>query len=509
MRLLALVPILVFIAVPVAAQTPLDLDRMERSSVDAALSWLARHQEIDGSWKSSGSRDHGFLELYEPDAAAASEVQVTALALLAFLGDGNSPWTGRYHEATRRAWRWLIARQGKSGALVEAPAGEESGTLEKRRRAERLAHLARMNHLWGTLALLEIAASAEFAGEGSASSRVEAAARVEAAISPAIAAVNFVTADAAAKAGAFAFLDERTVTMDELALLAAVAFDCVKLRAAVDLDWFKDVVARIKDVQRGMTGAVVPYRASEDGTYWLRGSVSTPQSMIAFVYMHEHGSAMQMKAAGPELQAHPPRWNTQYSIGSPSRHPDAGPAAAKSAVPEALRSVAEPCCDEIANEYGWFWEGMAFRSYAALNPDGWRRWRSSFVPVAFENQRKSGPEAGSWDAAGPHARVFGRESGTAWMAITMESACRLRMARTNWEDIKPDMRWLSLLENLGKGKPTAEKCLVCGMKVMSNGMFSKGAGKTTWYFCGPDHLDEYERHPEAYAPGETGEGSHK
>ena len=207
---------------------------------------------------------------------------------------------------------------------------------------------------------------------------------------------------------------------------------------------------------------------------------------------------MQMSAASPQLEAHPPRWNTRYAIGSPSGHPASGAASARSTLPAALRAVADPCCDEIANEFGWFWEGMAFRSYAALNPDGWRRWRASFVPVAYDNQRRSGPEAGSWDPGGPHARVFGRETGTAWMAITMQSGCRLRMARTQWRDLKRDGRWLSMVENLGKGKPEGKKCLVCGMGVMSNGVFSKGDGKDVHYFCSREHLDTFESNPEAW-----------
>ncbi|MEK7467113.1 MAG: hypothetical protein AAB074_06830 [Planctomycetota bacterium] len=504
---------LLLLAAPLAAQSPSELARMERASVDSALSWLARHQELDGRWAATGSRDHGFFELYEPDAAQASDVQTTALALLALLGDGNSPWTGRYRDSAGRAWEWLKGRQAAhaGGELVAAPPEADGATLGDRRRAARRAHVARMNHLWGTLALLETAASAEDAGAGADSSRAEAARRVAAALPPAIAAVAFITGDPATRPEAFDFLEERAVTMDELALLAAVAYDCAMLHAAADLPWFQGVVARLKEVQRGMTGAVVPYRASEDGAYWLRGSVSTPQSMIAFVYLFEHGSAMQMSAAGPLLEAHPPRWNTRYEMGGPAGHPGAGDASAKSVLSPSLRAVADPCCDEIANEYGWFWEGMAFRSYAALNPDGWRRWRASFVPVAFENQRRGGPEAGSWEAGGPHARVFGLETGTAWMAITMQSQCRLRMARTHWDDLKRDGRWLSMVENLGKGSVEKRSCLVCGMSVMSNGVYSKGGGPVIYYFCSMEHLDEFEMNPEAWRNGKRpeGEGSHK
>ncbi len=477
------------------ADPPVDLDRAERESVASALAWLARNQELDGHWKATGGTDHGFGALYEPDAARDSDVLATSAALLAFLGDGSSPWSGPYREATLRAWKWLIAEQERrgGGALSACADAAPSATLGERQRAARKAHVARMNHLWGTLALLEVAAGAEFAGDGDVSSRAEARARIEKALPPAEAAVAFVTGDAALKPGAFDFLDERTVTMDELSLLAAIAYDAVMLRARMDRAWFADVPARLRDVQKGMTGTRVPYRASDEGVYWFGGSISTPQSMIAFVHLFERGSAEQMNAAGPGLLAQKPCWSTRYAVGAPARHPEAAGAAL-------------PPAEEMTNEYGWFWEGMAFRSYAALSADNWARWRQSFVPVAAANQRRSGAEAGSWDPAGPHARVFGRETGTAWMAITLESNCRLRMARTNWKDLKPRIGTL-----WGETKPTREKCAVCATEVLSNGVFSKGEGPKVYYFCGQAHLDEFESHPAAYreGAGEGGEGSHK
>lgn len=474
-----------------------DPDRAERESVAAALGWLARHQELDGRWRATGEREHGFEALYEPDAASGADVLATSAALMALLGGGSSPWAGPYREATRRAWEWLIAEQQKigGGALARGADAPASATLAERQRAARAAHVARLNHLWGTLALLEVAASAEALEDGDIPSRAEDRRRVEAALPPAEAAVGFVTGDAALKPAVFDFLDARTATMDELSLLAAIGFDATMLKARADLLWFTGVAEAIREVQKGMTGTRVPYRVSDDGVYWFGGSVSTPQSMMAFVHLFERGSAVQMSAAGPGLLKEGVAWGARWTAGAPGRHGSEG----------------RP--GEMANELGWFWEGMAFRSYAALNAEHWARWRRAFVPVAVANQRRSGGEAGSWDPAGPHARVFGRETGTAWMAITLDSGCRLRMARTHWDDLKPNALAIAMAEFRGKGIPTREQCAVCGAEVMSNGVFSKGDGPKTWYFCGQEHLDEFERDPESFRSGKRtgggGEGSHR
>lgn len=460
------------VCLPCPAAPPAEEDE----AVRAALGWLARRQNADGSWSATGGPGHGFEALYEPDAAAESSVLATSSALLAFLGAGHTPWTGAWRESARRAWEWLKEEQAsRDGALAVDPGDAGAGTLAERERTARRAHVARLNHLWGTLALLEAAAAAESAGDGL--SRAEARRLIEAALPPAEEAVAFVTREGSGKPRAFDFLDPRTVTMDELALLAAIAFDCGMLRARVDLEWFGGVPAAMKEIQRGMTGPFVPRSASEDGEYWLGGTVSTPQCMAGYAWMLERGSAEQLAAATPPLLDPGPCWVPGVAVGAPARHPGAGKVPAREAT---------------ANEYGWFWQGMAFRSYAALDAEAWRRWREAFGALALGHQRRAGEEAGSWRPAGPHARVFGPEASTAWMAVTLESSCRLRIARTHWNRIAKDPRGIAMKEVFGKGASTRERCEVCGMEVDSKTVFSKGAGGKVFYFCGRMHLDEFE-----------------
>jgi len=76
--------------------------RSEQAVLDA-LGWLARVQESDGHWDCAkwGGGGH--------DAA------VTGLALLAFLGHGETDREGKYRLTVRRALEWLEAKQNDAG----------------------------------------------------------------------------------------------------------------------------------------------------------------------------------------------------------------------------------------------------------------------------------------------------------------------------------------------------------------------------------------------------------
>lgn len=73
-----------------------------QNSVTSALRWLAAHQEYDGRWdcKKYGGGNHG-----------GDDCAVTSLALLAFLGDGNSSRFGKYRSNVKKATEWLVSQQ--------------------------------------------------------------------------------------------------------------------------------------------------------------------------------------------------------------------------------------------------------------------------------------------------------------------------------------------------------------------------------------------------------------
>lgn len=446
----------------------------------------------------------------------------TALGMMAFIGAGNSPWTGPYRESVSRAWEWLKKQQAAStdGALFPVGVDEATTSLSEKERAARRGHVARLNHLWGTIALLEVVTSSHFQDPNvTESMRKDTVAkrRLEA-LGPATAAVRFIMLDPLMKPEKFDFLNEKTANMDELVLLGAVRYMIGRHAVQVEKEWWTAGPGLIFAIQKGQPEAYVPYRYTEDGEYWFGGRISTPQAMIAFVYFFVAGSAphRQMTKAAPLLLGRPPVWNPYYEVRLPSRHPQAGPEAAEGgAVPDTgdtLRSVTSAWKDDITNEASWFWQSMAFR---AMGGEEWGKWRSMITKVLSENQQRAGADAGSWDPVGPHGRVFGREIATAWLAITMQSKCRLQMANSTWTKLLEDPRTASRNEVNKNTQVTREKCLVCDMEILSSVPNSRGVGPVKYYFCSEEHLQKFEMDPNGYingtapkeTPGGSGEGS--
>ncbi|MDB4664429.1 terpene cyclase/mutase family protein [bacterium] len=78
-----------------------------QEAVKLGLEWLKRNQTKNGSWSMRGPfNDRGFTE----NKAAA-----TAMALLAFLGDGHTHKKGDYQEVVERGIKWLVSQQDREG----------------------------------------------------------------------------------------------------------------------------------------------------------------------------------------------------------------------------------------------------------------------------------------------------------------------------------------------------------------------------------------------------------
>ncbi|MEC7582847.1 MAG: prenyltransferase/squalene oxidase repeat-containing protein [Planctomycetota bacterium] len=94
------------------------------TAVGRALQWLRAHQDEDGKWDCDGFMKHD--EAGKPcDGAgrATHDIGVTALAVLAFLGDGSTLRSGPYKPDLKAAIRWLRNNQQDNGLFGsdEAP----------------------------------------------------------------------------------------------------------------------------------------------------------------------------------------------------------------------------------------------------------------------------------------------------------------------------------------------------------------------------------------------------
>ncbi len=78
-----------------------------QEAVKLGLEWLKRYQTRKGNWSLLGSYDDGGVS--ESDTAA------TAMALLAFMGDGNTHQNGEYAEVVEAGMKFLVAQQDRQG----------------------------------------------------------------------------------------------------------------------------------------------------------------------------------------------------------------------------------------------------------------------------------------------------------------------------------------------------------------------------------------------------------
>lgn len=93
-------------------------DRPKNPRVSSGLEWLVNHQDEDGRWDCDQyvKHENPSSELCDGCGNAVHDVGVTALALLAFLGDGNTMDQGKHAEPVRKAVQWLCKEQDpKSG----------------------------------------------------------------------------------------------------------------------------------------------------------------------------------------------------------------------------------------------------------------------------------------------------------------------------------------------------------------------------------------------------------
>jgi hypothetical protein len=94
------------------------------SAVQSALRWLAANQSADGRWDAAGFGAH--QDLAAPPnvrqgaggAGSKADSAMTGLALLAFLGSGNTHLHGDYAKNVQHGLEYLLSIQGRDGNLA-------------------------------------------------------------------------------------------------------------------------------------------------------------------------------------------------------------------------------------------------------------------------------------------------------------------------------------------------------------------------------------------------------
>jgi prenyltransferase beta subunit len=99
---LAIAALVLVLTTAALAQEDVKITPEGRASIDAALAYLARTQNSDGSWNT---------------ANYAKATACTSLAALAFMSDGNLPGRGKYGDNVARALDYVLKSAQPSGLL--------------------------------------------------------------------------------------------------------------------------------------------------------------------------------------------------------------------------------------------------------------------------------------------------------------------------------------------------------------------------------------------------------
>ncbi len=86
-------------------------------TINKGLIWLARHQQPDGGWSFEHRGGECRGRCPNPGSKTGARVAATGLALLPFLGAGNSPDQGEYRRTVAAGINFLISNTGKNGSL--------------------------------------------------------------------------------------------------------------------------------------------------------------------------------------------------------------------------------------------------------------------------------------------------------------------------------------------------------------------------------------------------------
>jgi hypothetical protein len=342
-------------------------------ALQAGLAWLAQHQSHDGRWDGGGFKD--LCPSEEPCDGAGSpmhDVGVTSLALLAFLGDGNSTSTGPYADTVRRAVVWLASQQRKKNGRLffsKASPGGKPVYFD--------AHM--IDHMIAAQALAEASASSPSPVLRAAAT--EAVGCVEAARNP---------------YGAWRYDVPPNGESDSHATGWAVAALHAAEKAGIDfhasaktdaLVWFDSMT----DASTARIGYVIPgsesARTTDENMHYpaSKGEALTAAGLFSFFLLGQDPAQRPMMERYAELIIKkPPEWDPE-SFG----------------------------CDM----YYWYQGTYAMFQMGGMH---WKGWNAAMKEAVVDSQRQGGHLAGSWDPVGPWGYKGGRVYATALMSLCLE-----------------------------------------------------------------------------------------
>lgn len=96
---------------------------LTEAAVARGLRWLARHQQADGRWSLQFSDCNSCRGQCRGDGSIRSDSAATSLALLPFLGAGQTHQVGIYQDTVAKGLRWMLTIQKDDGDLRHRSSG--------------------------------------------------------------------------------------------------------------------------------------------------------------------------------------------------------------------------------------------------------------------------------------------------------------------------------------------------------------------------------------------------
>jgi len=343
----------------------LGITRATEDSVAAALSWLAYHQEADGSWN---AKKYG--------ASVKVDTAVTGFALLAFLGAGHTEKFGNYKENVKKAVAWLKNKQDAEGMIWDTT----DDNAHHRAKGYPCAI--------ASLALIEAGGMANIPETRAAAQK----------------AVDYICnvhqfGDGYDKRGwRYAAKSEGDLSVTGWFVMA--------LKSAK--------VCGFSVPEASMDGAIKFVDSVEAKEQGGADSYGTPSRYKYMVNQDHMDSAHRLTAIGTlvrqftgvkseQLQA-----TTDWFVnkgGLPSYGVNG----------------------EKVDLYYWYYASLACYQQNKVQPDLWKRWCESMKTAIVDNQAKVGDDRGSWNPVGAYSGEWGRVGQTALNALCLEVWYRYRV----------------------------------------------------------------------------------
>jgi len=335
-----------------------------------ALEWLKSHQSPNGSWDCDGFFENcgkiGSTTCSGP-GQPTHDVGVTALALLAFLGDANTTNEGPYKDVVSQGINWLRGEQDPDTGLI----------------GDTLSNDFIYNHAIASLAICE----AYYFSKSPLIKRV------------AQNAINYVQRSRNPY-GAWRYAvppigdNDTSVTGWMIFALASAKDAGLKIdpEALVGgLNWIEEV----SDPRTGRVGYDGPETLSSrtpSNDRWPRekGEAMTAVGLLCRIFLGQDpdstmlGGEKIMHKHARLIASKPPEWDEE-GFG----------------------------CDM----YYWYYGTYAMYQ---MGGDYWKRWNVAMKTAVVDNQKQDGDERGSWDPVGPWGFSGGRIYSTAVMAMGLE-----------------------------------------------------------------------------------------